>query len=93
MSEPDKRLGHSEILRAVKTDSTSNINRSITFSEDLNNMSANTEKTNTLFFVSSQGIKAQIAFIRNEENIRISFLCCVSSVADDLTKLVLVVLM
>ena len=56
-------------------------------------MSANTEKTNALFFVSSQGIKAQIAFIRNEENIRISFLCCVSSVADNLTKLVLVVLM
>ena len=36
--------GHSEILRAVKTDSTGDINRSITFSEDLNNMSANTKK-------------------------------------------------
>ena len=45
-SEPDKRLGHSEILRAVKTDSTSDRNTSIPFSEDLNNMSATTEKKN-----------------------------------------------
>ena len=33
-------------MRAVKTDSTGDINRSITFSEDLNNMSANTKKKN-----------------------------------------------
>ena len=85
-------------MRAVKTDSTSDRNTSITFSEDLNNMSANTEKKNALIpLFSSQGIKTQFAFIHNEENIRISLFhslfFVVSSVADDLTKLVLVVLM
>ena len=84
------------MLRAVKTDFHSQHKHKYKFSEDLSNI--NTGKETHLFFVSSPGINAQITYIRNKDNIRISlfdslFLCCVSSIADDLTKHVLVVFM
>ena len=79
-------------MRAVKTDSTGDINRSITFSEDLNNMSANTKKKNnySLFPHKELTHKSRIFAMRRTQE---SVFFVVSSVADDLTKLVLVVLM
>ena len=98
VNQINQRLGHIEILRAVKTDFHSQHKHKYTFSEDLSNININTGKGTQLFFVSSPGINVQITYIRNKDNTRISsfhslFLCCVSSVADDLTKHVLVVLM
>ena len=85
-----------EILRAVKTDFNSQHKHKYKFSRDLSNTNINTGKGTHLFFVSSPGINAEITYIHNKDNIRISlfdslFLCCVSSIADDLTKHVLVV--
>ena len=98
MNQINERLGHIEILRAVKTDFHSQHKHKYKLSEDLSNININTGKGTHFFFVSSPGINAQITYIRNKDNIRISlfdslFLCCVSSIADDLTKHVLVVFM
>ena len=79
-------------MRAVHTDSSSDIDTSITFSEDLNNVSANTEKKNaySLFPHKELTHKSRIFAMRRTKE---SLFFVVSSVADDLTKLVLVVLM
>ena len=78
--------------------STRSINTSISSVRTSATININTGKGTHLFFVSTPGINAEITYIRNNDNIRISlfdslFLCCVSSVADGLAKHVLVVFM